>query len=59
MKIEDVISIEQLIAFCKKHDIVYLAVFGSMATGTATAKSDLDLLVRFRETVCKPCPFDF
>jgi len=30
--------------FCKKHRIQSLAVFGSMARGTATAESDLDLL---------------
>jgi uncharacterized protein len=31
--------------FCKKHRLLSLAVFGSMARGTATAESDLDLLV--------------
>jgi len=32
---------------CKKHDIVFLGIFGSYARGDSTGKSDIDLLVRF------------
>lgn len=33
------------VPFCRKYGIRHLAVFGSMAAGTAAKESDLDLLV--------------
>ena len=38
---------EKLIAVCRRHDVVFLGVFGSYARGEADAQSDVDLLVRF------------
>lgn len=37
--------------YCLQHGINKLAVFGSFARGSATADSDLDLLVNFRHPV--------
>jgi predicted nucleotidyltransferase len=37
----------QLLPFCRKHPIARLEVFGSVADGTATAASDVDLMVTF------------
>ncbi|MGQ9498448.1 MAG: type II toxin-antitoxin system prevent-host-death family antitoxin [Desulfotomaculales bacterium] len=39
----------ELVSILKNHGVVRAAVFGSRARGTAGAKSDLDLLVEFRE----------
>ncbi len=36
-------------SFCKKHHIVYLALFGSVLTSSFTKKSDVDVLVKFDE----------
>jgi hypothetical protein len=41
------ISHETLAAFCLKHHIVRLSVFGSTLRGEARDDSDLDLLVEF------------
>lgn len=38
---------EALRAFCQKHHIRRLSVFGSVLRGTATPDSDVDLLVDF------------
>lgn len=38
---------EKLTEICRTNDITMLAVFGSMARGEATDRSDIDLLVRF------------
>ncbi len=32
----------------KKHDVKRAAIFGSFATGTATAKSDVDFLIEYK-----------
>ena len=37
----------QLLPFCRKHPIARLEVFGSVADGTATPASDVDLMVTF------------
>lgn len=37
----------QLLPFCRKHPIARLEVFGSVADGTATPTSDVDLMVTF------------
>jgi hypothetical protein len=38
---------DQLIEICRKNDVSMVSVFGSMARGEATRKSDIDLLVKF------------
>jgi predicted nucleotidyltransferase len=35
--------------FCKKHHIVYLALFGSVLTAHFTKNSDVDVLVKFEK----------
>jgi len=35
--------------FCKKHHIVYLALFGSILTSRFSEKSDIDILVKFEK----------
>jgi predicted nucleotidyltransferase len=37
----------KLIDICHRNDVAMLGVFGSMARGEATERSDIDLLVRF------------
>lgn len=37
----------QLLKICKDNDIIFMAIFGSIARGDFTEKSDVDLLVRF------------
>ena len=39
----------QLFALAQKYGIAKISVFGSMARGTSTSASDLDLLVEMRE----------
>ena len=41
----------QLLPFCRKHPIAHLEVFGSVADGTATPASDVDLMVTFDPAV--------
>ncbi len=36
-------------SFCRKHHIVYLALFGSVLTSKFTKESDVDILVRFEK----------
>ncbi|MBK7872977.1 MAG: nucleotidyltransferase family protein [Saprospiraceae bacterium] len=43
MKIQELKEI--IIPILRKHDIKRAGIFGSMATGTATKKSDVDILV--------------
>lgn len=38
---------EQLVEVAQAHGVTHAAIFGSVARGTATASSDLDLLVEF------------
>lgn len=38
---------KQITDICNKHEIEYLALFGSFARGEETPTSDVDLLVRF------------
>jgi len=40
---------QALAAFCRKHHIRRLALFGSRLTGAARPDSDVDLLVEFEE----------
>ena len=43
------LDIAQLTRLCVENGVKRLAVFGSTARGEATPKSDLDLLVEFKE----------
>ncbi len=40
-------NMELLIEICQENDVSMVGVFGSVARGEATEKSDLDLLVKF------------
>ena len=40
---------EKINEICRENDVVMLGVFGSVARGEATEKSDIDLLVKFSE----------
>lgn len=40
-------DINRLIDICRKNDVSMIGIFGSMARGETTEKSDVDLLVRF------------
>ena len=40
---------EKITEICRENDIVMLGVFGSVARGEASEKSDIDLLVKFSE----------
>lgn len=42
-----IINKEKLLEICKKNDIVFMAIFGSLVRGDFTEDSDIDLLVRF------------
>ncbi len=37
----------RLVEICRQNDVSMVGVFGSMARGEATEKSDIDLLVKF------------
>lgn len=41
---------EKILPIFKQHDVVQAAVFGSVARGEATEKSDIDLLVTLPDT---------
>ena len=38
---------EEIAAFCKRHDIVELALFGSAARGELAPESDVDVMATF------------
>lgn len=38
---------EKLVEICRANDISMVGIFGSMAHGDNTAKSDIDLVVKF------------
>ena len=40
-------NVTRLIDICRQNDVSMVGVFGSMARGKATKRSDIDLLVRF------------
>ena len=42
---------EQLVALARKHQVAFMAVFGSFARGDADDESDLDLYVRYGRDV--------
>ena len=41
------LPVEKLREFCRNEGIAYMAVFGSVADGTARPDSDIDILVSF------------
>jgi predicted nucleotidyltransferase len=43
------INKRKVIGFCKKHHIVFLALFGSVLTAHFSSKSDIDILVKFEK----------
>jgi len=45
------LDINKITEICRQHDVSWLGVFGSVARGEATEKSDIDLLVRFSKPV--------
>ena len=40
---------EKLVNLCKENDIVFMALFGSFAKGDYKKKSDIDILIKFKE----------
>ncbi len=42
-------DVMRLIDVCRRNQVSFVGVFGSMARGDATDQSDIDLLVRFSE----------
>ena len=40
---------KKITKFCKKHHIIYLALFGSVLTAKCTKKSDVDVLINFEK----------
>jgi predicted nucleotidyltransferase len=40
-------NVTRLIDICRQNDVSMVGVFGSMARGKVTKKSDIDLIVRF------------
>lgn len=46
-------SEEEVVSFCRKHDLEYLGLFGSYARGEAKNNSDIDFLYKFRPSVRK------
>ena len=48
-KIAFPINKKKIIAFCKKHHITSLALFGSILTSHFSATSDVDILVKFEK----------
>jgi predicted nucleotidyltransferase len=40
-------DIKSLIKICRDNDVTSIGLFGSMARGEATEKSDIDLIVKF------------
>ncbi|MBI4289552.1 MAG: nucleotidyltransferase domain-containing protein [Chloroflexi bacterium] len=44
---------EKLVAICQKNDVVLLAVFGSFVRGEGRKRSDVDVLIKYRENSLK------
>lgn len=42
---------DSITALCKRHQVAYLAAFGSVTEDRFTAESDIDLLVRFHDGI--------
>lgn len=40
---------KKIVSFCKKYHIITLALFGSILTSNFSAKSDIDVLVKFKK----------
>jgi len=52
MRVEDIKKISD--AACREFDVKRLDAFGSVARGTPTSSSDVDLLVEFRDPEDRP-----
>jgi len=48
-KVSAKFSKDKIARFCKKHHIVYLALFGSVLTSHFSDQSDIDVLVKFEK----------
>ncbi len=46
--LKKIISPERLLEVCQRNGVAKLYLFGSFLSGKATAKSDVDLVVRFK-----------
>lgn len=44
-------KMDEIIDLCKKHNVISLSLFGSVAKNTMTATSDIDFLVQFSEEI--------
>ena len=40
---------EQLVKICRKHDVAFMAIFGSFAREEQTPKSDVDIAIEFEK----------
>jgi len=40
---------EKLVKICEKNDIVFMAIFGSFVRGEQRKRSDIDILIKFKE----------
>lgn len=47
---ESFVDKNKLIQLCRENNITKIGIFGSVARGDATEKSDIDLLVQFSES---------
>ncbi len=44
---------EKLLKICEENDVVYMAIFGSFVKGEQKKKSDIDILIKYRNGVKK------
>ena len=40
---------EELVKICEKNDIIFMGIFGSFVRGEQRKKSDIDMLIKFKE----------
>ena len=40
---------EKLVKICEKNDIIFMGIFGSFIRGEQREKSDIDILIKFKE----------
>lgn len=39
-------TVDRIRQYCKENEITYLGIFGSVARGTSTERSDVDIMIR-------------
>jgi len=44
---------EKLLKICEENDVIYMAIFGSFVSGKQKKKSDIDILIKYRNGVKK------